>query len=66
MVDRLLAYDKNKDGKISKDEIPADQQARMAESDKNGDGDIERSELEQSIGARMQAGGGRGGPPGGQ
>ena len=54
--------DKNKDGKISTDEIPADQAARMSSSDANGDGFIERAELQKAMAERMSAGGG--GPPG--
>jgi multidrug resistance efflux pump len=53
--------DKNKDGKISADEIPADQADRMSSSDANGDGFIERAELQKAMAERMSVGGG---PPG--
>ncbi len=53
--------DKNKDGKISKDEIPSEQKERMAPADKNGDGEIDKAELQQSMAERMGTDGGRGG-----
>lgn len=55
----LERADKNKDGKISKDEIPADQAARLAQSDANGDGEIDREELTQGMRRRMSAGNGQ-------
>ena len=63
--------DKNQDGKISPDEIPSDQAARMASADANGDGVIERAELQKAMAERMSAGGGDDGrgsgtPPGDQ
>jgi HlyD family secretion protein len=57
IFDRL---DKNKDGNISQDEIPADQAARMAGNDTNSDGNISRDELMNAIRSRSAAGTGRG------
>lgn len=50
--------DANKDGSISKDEIPADQTARMTGNDANGDGNISREELVNAIRSRSGGGGG--------
>lgn len=50
--------DKNNDGKISKDEVPAEAWERMGKLDKDADGAVSREEM-----AAMMAG--RGGPGGG-
>ena len=51
--------DKNNDGMLSKEEIPAEQAERFAKSDSNGDGNIEKSEMLQAM--RAMAGGASGG-----
>ncbi len=58
----ISRLDKNSDGVISSDEIPADQADRMKANDTNSDGKIERSEL---LAAMRKAGAGGGGPAGG-
>ena len=51
--------DSNKDGTLSKDEIPADSAERFAKGDKNGDGNIDKAEMLQAM--RAMAGGVGGG-----
>lgn len=55
--------DKNSDGKLTSDEIPADQAERLKASDANKDGIIDKAEMTKAIKSRMSAGGG--GRPGG-
>ncbi len=45
IVKRLMWYDKNKDGKISSAELPADMQYLIAENDLNNDGALDQGEL---------------------
>ncbi len=52
--------DKNNDGKLSKDEIPADRAERFKDGDANKDGDIDKQEMKAAL-KRMSAGGGGGG-----
>lgn len=67
-VDRLMANDANKDGKLSRDELPGQFGERLlAQGDANGDGFLDRAEL-TAMGGRWggERGGGQGGfGPGG-
>lgn len=75
-ADRLMAFDKNKNGQIEKDELPTRMQAVMANLDGNKDDVLDKSELDElkkaaseasSSGGRIrQQAGGRGGPGGGR
>lgn len=53
MMRMLEARDKDKDGKLSGDEIPEQMRPRLSMIDENGDGSIDKSELEK-MAARMQ------------
>lgn len=76
MVDRLMAFDKNKDGKLEKDEITDPRMMRLFErADADKDGVVTKEEL-TAMAVRMTDGnagrpggfgppGGPGGPPGG-
>ena len=59
MLDRMMAMDKDDDGKISEEEAPERMKAMFGRVDGNSDGFIDKSEIE-AMAARM--GGGRGGP----
>lgn len=63
MVRMLEARDKDKDGKLTGDEIPEQMLPRLNMFDANGDGSIDKSELER-MASRMQGQGGQG--PGGR
>jgi hypothetical protein len=72
IVKRMMAFDKNKDGKLTRDEITDSRLLRLFDrADKNKDGVVTKEELE-ALAAEMDAeigdGGGRGGPggPGGK
>jgi len=68
MVERLMASDANKDGKLSKEEIPERLQAMMARGDKNSDGALDKEEIMAIARERAAQGGGAGfggGGPGG-
>ena len=52
----LSEFDANKDGKLSRDEVPDGLRARFAEADKNGDGFLDANELQQMF-ANMPPGG---------
>src|SRR6266478_6905665 len=75
LVTHMLSFDKNKDGKLTKDEITDDRFLRLFEqADANHDGVVTREEL-TALAAKLEAevpAGGRGarggdfdGPPGG-
>jgi collagen type III alpha len=53
-----MQYDKNGDGKVSKEEAPEMMQGFFDRMDTNGDGAIDKSEIEA---ARSRMGGGEGG-----
>ena len=61
MIDRIMQYDKDKDGKLSKDEIPERMAGMTENADSNKDGFLDKAELEE----RLKSFGGRGGRPGG-
>lgn len=59
----LMQFDKNGDGKVTKDEVPAEMQGMIERGDANGDGAVDAAEIEQ-MRSRFAPGGG-GGPGGG-
>ena len=70
---RLMAFDKNDNGKIEKDELPKRMQSVMGKLDKNKDDVLDESELnemkdaaKETSGGQRGARGGRGGPGGGR
>ncbi|OPZ19809.1 MAG: EF hand [candidate division BRC1 bacterium ADurb.BinA364] len=64
-VDRIMAMDANKDGKVTKEEAPEQMQRLFERADTNADGAIDKAEAE-AAGQVMQRMGGReqGGAPG--
>lgn len=69
MVERLMASDANKDGKLSKEELPERLQSMMARGDKNEDGSLDKEEImaiARERAAQGGGGGGFGGPGGGE
>jgi Spy/CpxP family protein refolding chaperone len=68
IVTQMMAFDKNKDGKLTRDEITDPRLLRLFEqADTNKDGVVTKEEL-MALAAKMEAevaqGGGRGGPGG--
>lgn len=61
-VARLMEYDKDKDGQLSKDELPAQLQSLMARVDSNKDGVASREELTAAMPAGAEGRGRFGGP----
>jgi len=58
-VDRIMANDKNGDGKIDKEELPERMQRILERADANKDGSLDKSEIEKMVeGFRNRAGGG--------
>lgn len=73
LVTRMLNFDENKDGKLSKDELPERLQGMFARADKDEDGFLSKDEISADLGSRTGgegAGrggrGGEGGPGGGR
>lgn len=69
MLNRLIAMDANKNGKLEKDEVPERIQFMFTRADKNEDGVIDKEEMtamvrERSGGQGSGFGGGQGGPGG--
>lgn len=62
--DRFKQWDKNSDGKLSRDELPAGLKRNFARVDRDGDGFISRAEHERAMAAWRKAreGGGNGKP----
>jgi Ca2+-binding EF-hand superfamily protein len=60
------ALDRNKDGKISKDEARGLWTDNFAQLDKNNDGALDKQEVEAACKLHMTGHGGEGGKPGGQ
>lgn len=71
LTDRLLGFDKNQDGRITKDELPERMLNLLTEGDTNQDGALDREEIRNlaaraSVDDQPPGGGGRGrrgGPP---
>jgi Ca2+-binding EF-hand superfamily protein len=63
-VERIMANDKNKDGKVTKDELPENAQGLLDRLDENKDGALDKAELEKA-GQNFGRRGGRPGQPGG-
>jgi hypothetical protein len=69
VVDRILSFDKNKDGKISKDELPERMQYLIEKGDTNKDGVLDKEEIKtlavqmakEGTSVAAGGGGGRGG-----
>jgi len=61
MVNTLLSFDSNKDGKLSKEELPERMQGIFGRADADKDGLLTREELTKAAAAQKR--GGRGGPP---
>ena len=73
MVNRMMQNDKNKDGKLTKDELPSERmQGLIDRADKDGDGAASKAELTEMASSQMGSGrggggqGGRGGQGGGR
>jgi hypothetical protein len=47
IVERFMAFDKNKDGKITKDELPERLQSLIARGDTNKDGALDKAEIQK-------------------
>jgi EF hand len=64
-VTRMMTFDKNKDGKLSRDEITDERLLRLFDrADTNKDGVVTKEELEALAAKEGQVGGrGQGGPP---
>ena len=56
-----MQFDKDGDGKLTKDEAPEQMQAFFDRMDTNGDGAVDSAELAE-VRRRMEAAGGPGGP----
>jgi Ca2+-binding EF-hand superfamily protein len=63
LVERIMGNDKNKDGKVTKDEMPENQQAFFDRLDENKDGALDKAEVEKGL-ANFGRRGGRSGQPG--
>src|SRR5262249_29138764 len=63
-VERIMAFDKNKDGKVTKDELPENMQGLLDRFDENKDGALDKAELEKASQRFGQRAGGRPGQPG--
>ncbi len=65
LVERLMAFDKNKDGKVTKDELPERMHGLIEQGDTDGDGALSLEEIKR-LAARVnqnRPGGPPGGPP---
>jgi hypothetical protein len=61
LVEHLMSYDKNGDGKITKDELPERMHSLIEQGDRNGDGALDREEIKRLVDRGRLPGG----PPGG-
>ncbi|MFQ5732379.1 MAG: SRPBCC family protein [Planctomycetaceae bacterium] len=65
IIARMMQRDKNKDGKLTKDELDPQRGARLLErADENKDGALTKAELEKAFRRGGRRGGGRGRPGG--
>jgi hypothetical protein len=60
IVERIMAFDKNKDGKVTKDELPERMHHLIALGDTNNDGALDRDEIRKLVTTRATALGGIG------
>jgi hypothetical protein len=63
LIARLMSFDKNGDGKITRDELPERMHALIEQGDLNGDGALDRDEIRR-LAERPRQGGPKGFPPG--
>jgi hypothetical protein len=61
IVERIMAFDKNKDGKVTRDELPERMQFLIELGDTNKDGALDRDELKKLVTTRATAPGRFGG-----
>ncbi len=67
VLERLLSFDKNKDGKLTREDLPERMQSLFDKGDTNKDGFLDRDEIQKLITELSRDGsqaGGRGGPGG--
>src|SRR5262245_29864192 len=60
IVERIMAFDKNKDGKVTKDELPERMQDLIAKGDTNKDGALDKDEIKKLAADLARDGGFRG------
>jgi hypothetical protein len=65
LIDRLMAFDKNGDGKVTKDELPERMQALFEQGDTNRDGALDREEVKRLADRAPPGPGAPGRPPNG-
>ncbi|PYR16132.1 MAG: hypothetical protein DMF98_28390 [Acidobacteria bacterium] len=53
VVDRIMSFDRDADGRITKDELPERMQGLVARFDRNGDGVLSADEVRTSVNARI-------------
>jgi hypothetical protein len=56
MVERIMAFDKNKDGKVTRDELPERMHDLIARGDTNKDGALDRDEIKRLVATLPAAG----------
>ena len=61
VVERIMSFDANKDGKVTKDELPERMQDLIARGDTNKDGALDRDEIKKLAADLARDGGLRGG-----
>lgn len=61
IVERIMAFDKNKDGKVAKDELPERMQDLVAKGDTNKDAALDKDEIKKLATAPVGFGPGGGG-----
>ncbi len=66
MVERLMASDQDKDGFLTKSEIPERMQTMLERADADKDGKLSKDELTKAVGQMAEQMRGRGGPEGGR
>src|SRR5262249_29649946 len=62
IVERIMTFDKNKDGKVTRDELPERMQFLIELGDTNKDGALDRDEIKKLAARLADAPGGFGGP----
>jgi hypothetical protein len=60
IVERIMSFDKNKDGKVTKDELPERMQFLVELGDTNKDGALDRDEIKKLVTTRATTPGGFG------